>query len=409
MPIVSLSWPDADAGVPDASDVHVVHGHSSPSLLDRLQVADASRKKMSAAAYLKDPRHQGKPPDVTFTFRPLFVGELSSNKQFYAGRGVVVDVSTGAVEIVAALSAFTPLNFIMEISATNVDTGKTFDGRVVRVQAHGSLQRVWLTPGRLTVRRPPPLPPPEPDDPPQDPRDTHMSFLVRAEFDDGTIGDLTLGNGTTWDPIGRVTAGGHLLVNPGDLPDAKIEITATLDARFGGSSAKATMHVKKGWHELTPAECPEIELVNSGVSGKATPETQMPNVVLVSDGWGGNRVEFERLTNELVMTLRKSRLLRPFPHLIDSMCIWRWFDPSPDPGFSVVSEVYRVEKNGPDERAAVLPLVEPPPPDGKLTLESLLYVVGLPMRATKSVASATSRPSGRQPAAISTRAASTTV
>lgn len=399
MPIINLLWPDPDSNLPNASDIHVVRDHPSPSLLDRVQVAREGGLPISAAKYIADNPEK----DVTLRFQPSFRGVESSHPDgpHYDGFGVRVNMRTGVVQITEELSPFTPLNFIMVISARHEPDGKRLgDERVVRVHAHNALQRVWLTPSRLTVRRL--LPKPQPKDPPPqgseppDPRDTHMRFVVRAQFDDKVIGDLTLESGTTWKsrnktgPTGNVNDRGRLLVDRDDLPDTEVEITATLDARFGeppaGRSATATMVVKKGWHQLPDAERPVIALVNgSGVPKKDKPETHMPNVVLMADGWE-SPAEFERLTTKMGKTLRTSRLLRPFPHLVDSMCIWSWFvAPVPVPGIppvhgacSVLSEVYLFEVDG-KLFARVMPSAMRPPEQGKLTLESLLYVVGLPM------------------------------
>lgn len=403
MPITALLWPDADLGVSNASDVHVVHGQPSPSLLDRLLVIDhTDNLKKSVADYIKL-GHQ----DLTLEFRPLFTGVLVTDKDDkntirYEGLGVSVDMRTGAVAITAPLEAFIPLNFIMVILAKNKPIGASFDDtRLVRVQAHRALQRVWLTPPRLTVRRLPPMPLPEFPPPagsePPDPRDTQMRFVVRAQFDDNVIGDLTLESGTTWKSKtttgpGNVSDRGRLLVDREDLPDAEVEITAIVDARFGepaaGRSATATMVVKKGWHQLPDAERPVIELVNgSGVPKADKPETHVPNVVLMADGWDSPD-EFERLATTIGKTLRTSRVLRPFPHLVDSMCMWGWFVPRPPkapqskPGaFSVLSQVYTFEdkEKAGELFASLMPSALPPTDKGGLTLGNLLYVVGLPM------------------------------
>jgi hypothetical protein len=375
MPISQMLWPDVDGGLPNASDIHVVRGAPSPNLLERLQVITGS-STMPAATYLLT--HT----DVTFEFRPLFRGDpLPADKTKYQGLGVRVDVTTGVVEIRPELTGFTPFNFVMEITAKN--NGITAAERTVRVQAHGAVQRVWLTPDPLTVRRPPPLRPGEAGDP----RDTHMRFVVRALFDDKVIGDLTLEDGTEWTPGTHVNGEGRLLVNPTDAPGTLIAVTATLDARFGGPapgnlwSSSALMRVEKGWHELSPAERPVIELLSqSGFPKKLTPETQMPNVLLMTDGWGisGDPTKFEGLTTKIMSTLRTSRLLRPFTHLVDSMCFWAWFVPSPKRGFSVVCEVRTLEDDG-KLYAEALPSALPPLPKSNLTLQNLLYVVGLPL------------------------------
>jgi hypothetical protein len=395
MPIVALFWPPdpvGDAPVGFGSDMHVVREGPSPSLLEQLLVRVVVAQDIqviTAAKYVVDGHD-----DVTFRFQPSFVGMEASDPDglHYNGPGLRVNMRNGVVTITEKLSPFTPLNFIMVISATNTPAGPPIENRYVRVQAHSALRRVWLTPHRLTVRRR--LPPSLAPNPALDPRDTHMRFVVRAEFDDNVIGDLTLESGTTWGPSQSVNKAGLLLADLDDLPDAEIKITATLDARFGGPaatrSASATMVVKKGWHQLPPAQRPEIELVNrSGIPRKDTPETQVPNVVLMADGWGraSDREEFVGLTNEILRTLRESRLLRPFPQLMDSMCFWRWFVPpppppvpSPDPpgAFSVLSEVYLSEPEG-KLFARLVPSATLPRATGDLTLENLLYMVGLPM------------------------------
>jgi hypothetical protein len=66
MPIVAMSWHRGDA-ISRSTDVHMLRGSSSPSLIEVLQVTELFAKPVSAADYVK----KG-PNDVTFEFRPLF-------------------------------------------------------------------------------------------------------------------------------------------------------------------------------------------------------------------------------------------------------------------------------------------------------------------------------------------------
>jgi hypothetical protein len=75
MPITALLWPDADPGVPNASDVHVVKGVPSPNLLERLLVIDDTDKTKSVEDYIDLGRE-----DLTIEFRPLFAGVLVTDK-----------------------------------------------------------------------------------------------------------------------------------------------------------------------------------------------------------------------------------------------------------------------------------------------------------------------------------------
>jgi hypothetical protein len=374
-----MSW-NAPDEISLACDIHVLRGHSSPNLLDRLRVVSPAGSLL-ASAYLALPSN-----DVTFTFRPLFIG--TPNGPLYEGLGLHCDTTTGVVRVDANPPPLTVSNFIIEVTATNVGTTQTFQERM-RVQVHGAVTRVWLTPGRLTVRPPP-----------GGAGDTQMRFVVRAQFDDGVLGDLTAGHDVSWSPVAHVFGNGSLVVNAADARGSEFDVFATLPAAFGEQSpgvpwsTTGKLRVEKGWDEMIFTERPEIEPISgSGLPTKTTPETEMPNVLIVSEGWAASdQADFVRMTTEIVNILRNAELLRPYPRLIDSMCFWRLFVPATTRAISVLTEVYTFSKDG-QQYARWLPPATSPPPSGNLDLENLVYVVGLPVPgdAGRSVSSARSR------------------
>ena len=373
MPITALAWGDDLSGLGSfARDIHVLQGRATGTLLERLRVTASTPSGgtsiTSASGYLAD--HN----DVAFTFRPLFNGVQHAN--VYEGLGLHVDTSTGAVTVDASPPLPTRRNFIIEVEANNVGAAAGEFKERIRIQVHKSVKSVWLTPPKLTLR----------------PRTTarpgqlQTGFVVRAQFDDDVIGDLTVGHETTWTPTTHVFTNGPLIVAVPDSPGDEFPITAQLAPQFGEVTpgtpwtATATLRIEKGWHDLTILERPELELVSgSAVPSPTNREVDIPNVLFVNDGWpAAAQGDFVRLTTELVSVLRKTKMLDPYPRLTDVICFWRMFVPSSAPTISILSEVYTFQQDG-RLHARTIPPAERPPATGNFDLGELLYTVGLPL------------------------------
>jgi hypothetical protein len=136
------------------------------------------------------------------------------------------------VTVDAAIAINVTNNFIIEVTAKNdVDNDDKAFHETIRVQLHGSVSQVWLTPDQLILR---------PINDPGVAIRTGYRFAVRAQFDDGIVGDLTDGNGVTWsDAGGHVDpATGVITLLATDHVGDNFFVTATLPVELGGASTR---------------------------------------------------------------------------------------------------------------------------------------------------------------------------
>ena len=195
---------------------------------------------------------------------------------------------------------------------------------MIRVQIHGSVSQVWLTPDKLTVR--PSTTPPEP---------TNYRFAVRAQFDDGVVGDLTVGHGVTWAPSSNVAHHGGLAIDAGDQPGHNVFITATLPAELGGASTPLgpTLHIGRRW-ENEPSR-PRASLVAGGALPGNSPPDDVANILLLGDGFGaGDEASFNAIVDTFVHHLKTNQLTRPFNLLSRSINFWKTFVAADQAGIS---------------------------------------------------------------------------
>ncbi len=205
-----------------ARDLHVLPGQTTRPLNTDLRVHVVNLTKPPGEDDLFDlPAYLAAHADTTFEFRPLFSSTLNGELWDGDGLGYTISVhrKTGVVTVATALpaaGAAAKRNFIVEAVLSGPDR---IVREVIRIQIHHGVTRAWLTPGSLTVRLGSAMP-----------LDAGPRFTVRAEFDDGLVGDVTVNHGVSWtaDRPSRVTAQGFL--RPAPVNDAigdVIEITAT--------------------------------------------------------------------------------------------------------------------------------------------------------------------------------------
>src|SRR6185369_2807264 len=92
--------------------------------------------------------------------------------------------------------------------------------RTVRIHLHNSVEKLWLTPQTLTIRRPP-----DPTDPNATYRpNTRYAFPGRGRVEDGTVGDVTFASELgVWGPNDNffwldVDSGIQRIAIPADSP-----------------------------------------------------------------------------------------------------------------------------------------------------------------------------------------------
>jgi hypothetical protein len=368
MPIKGIFW-DINAG----RDIHVVRGGFSPDLtrsLKFLESNDAGTEHL-AHDYLQ---HFA---DVTLTFTPLFKGTIQGSEFVGHQNGITVNRGTGAVRVAAAIGINVKHNFIIEIEARNGGDGRTFR-EAIRVHVHGSVTQVWLTPDQLTVR---------PIEGPGEHIISVYRFALRAQFDDGLVGDLTDGHEVTWtEPGGHVNAAnGTFELLPGDRPGDSFPVTATLPARLGGASTPPGPRIRIANSLSAQATPPQMTLVAGGaLPSSATVEDSL-NVLLLSDGFRrADEGSFDRIVDGFVHHLKNNQLTKPFNLLSGRMNFWKLFIPAEQVGISIRSEVATV---GIHPYAMPIPAVRRPPPNppppeppAQWDVSNLLYAVGLPVR-----------------------------
>ena len=303
--------------------------------------------------------------DVTLTFTPIFKGTQQGN-QFVGDRnGISVNTGLGSVSVDAAIPINVKTNFIIEVTATN-DGDHTAFHETIRVQIHASVTQVWLTPDLLTVRPVGALP-----------ETSSYRFSVRAQFDDGIVGDLTDNHGVTWGPAGRLDDEGKLLLLAGDSAGDNVFINATLPAELGGASTPVgpTLRIGRRWSdEPSP---PRLSIVAGGALPATGVAENSPNVLFLGDGFRAeDEPSFNQIVDTFVHHLKNNQLMRPYNLLSGSMNFWRAFAAADQLGISYRSEMYL---SGINPYARPIPAVEKPPAAGQWKLEHLLYQVGLPV------------------------------
>lgn len=358
MPINSIFWSSGKD-----QDHHVVVGQPSPDLTDGFLFFI----EVGAAFGTKAKDYLAANADVRLKFKPLFKGVEAAG--IFSGHGIQVNTANGIVTLTNPLPNPRKNNFILEVEATLAADNSLIDKAYVRVHVHQSISQVWLTPDTLDVRAFSTVLPDLPG----------YGFSVRAQFDNGVVGDITNFPGIVWSPAAHVQPNsGKLKVSAGENPGNTFVITAQLPAAVGGASATATKRIGAPWDVAHPVDVSIV--VGGGWPGTINPEV-VPNVLFLGDGFAAaDEVKFGTYVNSLVQFLKTNPLNRPYDVLSTSINFWKAFLPSDVRGVSVRAEVYPTGDAG-DLRANIVDEPEKPPAGaGIWTLKQLIYMVGLPVR-----------------------------
>jgi hypothetical protein len=163
--VTGLFW-DTDR----AGDIHLLPGLASPRLDHMLYVSDT--RDVDGARRADSPH-----PGVTIRFRAQInaVPVLGEQKLL----GVIMNVATGEVTVGAGPLPIPRLRSFL-VTATASEGAADVASTRIRVYVHERIERTWLTPARLTVRK--------------DATGPRLSLLAR--FEDSVIGDIT-----NWSPL----------------------------------------------------------------------------------------------------------------------------------------------------------------------------------------------------------------
>ena len=369
MPIKQIFW-DVNAG----RDIHVLRGGASRDLTHSLKFVEDNDAATEHSAH----DYLDQFADVTLTFTPLFKGTVQGSEFVGHQNGITVNQGTGFVRVAAAIGVNVKHNFIIEVEARNNGVDEQTFRQAIRVHVHGSVTHVWLTPDQLTIR---------PISGPGDVITSVYRFAVRAQFDDGLVGDLTDGHGVTWnEPRGHIeTADGRIKLLRADQPGDLFSVTATLPADLGGASTPRGPSIRVENSFFAQAAPPQLALVaGGGLPSAATVEDSL-NVLLLSDGFRrDDEGSFDRIVDGFVHHLKNNQLTKPFNLLSRRMNFWKLFIPAERVGISMRSEVATV---GSHPYAMPIPAVRKPPPNpappkppAEWDIANLLYAVGLPVR-----------------------------
>lgn len=373
MPIRRIFW-EGTTG----RDVHVLRGDNTADLRHQ-----ALRFVSDTGATLFADEYVAQFADVTLTFTPLFKGVVQGNLFVGDQNGLIVDRRSGVVSVAAAVPTNVKRNFIIEVEARNAGAPPDQTLReTIRVQIHGSVTQAWLTPDQLTIR---------PIEGPNEAITFAHRFTVRAQFDDGVVGDITDGHGVTWiDPSGHVDGvTGRLSLLAADVAGTTFPVAATLPARLGGATTPAGPLVRIEDAFRRQATPPLLTLVAGGGATRTASLEDSLNVLFLSDGFRSqDGPAFDRLVDTYVHYLKTNRLTRPLDVLTGAMNFWKLSVPSDRLAISVRSEVATI---GIHPFATIIPAAKRPPADPagdpvQWALPHLLYAVGLPVPGDDSAA-----------------------
>ncbi|MEO8588226.1 MAG: hypothetical protein ABI432_02570 [Flavobacteriales bacterium] len=313
--------------------------------------------------------------DVALRIIPRFRNLAGTGNKHSNGQ-VEVDIATGAVTLLPFIGPVTKPNFIVDVEATDLSTTPNAVHRArIRVHIHRSIKRVWLTPDPLTV---------------------HLfttgpasgganvgRFSFRAEFDDGTVGDITELPGVAWN---------HPLVVG---PDGVVNIPPTqpssmlIEAFIGALSAQADL--LRGV-DLNGTQQVFTSLVQHARTINGSPSSSLGHaqVLLLAEGYStGQLGAFEGHARDIAHLLTTEALAGPFPRVAGSLEFTSAFIPAlaSAPGKEGVSIGAEVFMDG-DPQSMVARSIHLVPFAGSVDglapgavwgLNELIHAVGLPM------------------------------
>jgi hypothetical protein len=372
VPIKDIRFGTRQRSSPEAWDIHLLRGHSTLALRDRLQVLDKDDNKWKPLG-----NYLVANDDIEIEFRLVFDVEDHANE--FSGFGVTITKATGEITTLAGVVAHRPHNFIVEAVVLNED-GDEIDKTVIRLHLHQSVEKIWLTPKTLTIRRPAPPAAAAAYDP-----NTRFSFTVRARFDDGTSGDVTFAPELDlWGPDENLfwldaESGIQRIAIPQNSPiGTPIEVKIKTTSAWGDLEATGHLIVLEPWEtETVLPVCEWVDGPHGTLDGSLKPE-QVPNILFMGCGFPTSGF-FQQHTNLLVRNLKTDRLLQPYGYLSGSMNFWRLNFPGQTAGVSVRSEVYVLSDENGQLIAKPVPPPAPPPTHGEWSLAHLIYMAGLPI------------------------------
>jgi len=349
-------------------EVHLIAGMPATMIgPDELRFVLANAV-LSARGYLA--QHHDVALRITPRFKNLFgTGSIHSNGQ------VEVDKATGAVSLRPFIGPILKPNFIVDVEAANTTPPFNVYHARIRVHVHRSIVRTWLTPDPLTVHFFPTGP--------QAGGNAVGRFSYRAEFDDGTVGDITELPGVRWSHpliVGRDGLVSISAAQPGSM---------LIDAFIGTHSAQAELQRGVDLDGTQPLITGLIQPALR-ITGAPSAAVGHPQVLFVADGYShGQLNEFEKHARDMAAAITSDPLLNPFPRAAGAIEFSSAFIPdlASAPGLEGVSigaEVFMIGdpqpfKTNPIRLVPFAGSIDQLPANTVWGINELIHAVGLPM------------------------------
>ena len=370
-----------------APDVHLVAGQNTVDDLDGfIHATPETGDPERLSSYLDD--HN----DVAVDFKPTFKIQTTTT-QAYKGFGITVTRKNGRVKVASGtLPSPHPRSFLVEAIVTKNTGGvdpQTIVPAFTRFYVHQRVDRIWMTPDPLTIRA----------RPGSTAQEVFHEWTVRAEFDDGTVADVSDSNQLKFSPTTIMPDEENRIRIPESAsPGDNLKVTVKTSTLWGNKSYTATIHLLDEWSNEPNA--PQAELVDGLVDdkdGTIRPEEAI-NVLIVPCGFPAAAVlpppappvsdphePFRSIALSIVDRLSRKRLYQPYGYLSSSINFWRLPIISKEPGINVRPELRVYFQN---EQLVAGPMRLPRMPPASLAdweIEHLIYAVGVPVPSDQSL------------------------
>jgi hypothetical protein len=233
-------------------------------LRPRLWVVEASSGAWRTLKEYSD-AHQD---SLKVSFQPVFTAAPDTTGKRLQGFEIYVDKQSGQVEAKLNPPDPSPSSFMLEAVVEDDGGGSPLAANAaLRVHVHGSVTDLWLTPRKLATRRVKAA---------GNEEATQCRFAVRAQFDDGTVGDITESGELTFTPAKWFD--GSAIKIPATAADAvgEFDVTVKTSAGLGSKSATAKLEILCAW--ATEPDPLKAELIDGAPGSEASKNVHAPPI-----------------------------------------------------------------------------------------------------------------------------------
>jgi hypothetical protein len=304
-------------------DLHIVNGAESVDLRSLLVIDDSVAGSKFATSL---------PVGVILIFIPYFISAPVAGLPNVRGNfGVQVNTDSGIVKVTQAVPRIRSFLIEANVQDTNIPPPNNTFSAFIRANAHGGIERIWLTPSEIHLH--------------QNANQQRLTLL--AEFTDGRMGQVNNIPGLAWATSAAGTVGvdagtGKLTISAA-AGDATI--TATLPAAYKvGPVAAAPAPTAKVFC-LPPWNAPRIAKLLGGSAGMAV-RSDVRNFVMLSEGFpSGDRGQFDKAAQAFADFMRNDISSRPFGLCSSRINFWTVFVESQENGTSHLTPLLPLSAN----------------------------------------------------------------